>query len=108
MIDDPHEVVTLVQQMEAQLPISARVTKALLRTLKSREVKLPTTRQVQIEKVMYLGDEGGISCGLAVPGQSGLAVVVSLTHLRLANSHPLAEAVHAYQINRTRRLVQDC
>ena len=44
MIDDPREIVAVVQQMEAQLPIPARVTKALLRTLKSREVKLPTTR----------------------------------------------------------------
>jgi hypothetical protein len=56
--------------------------------------------------VMYLGDEGGIGCGLTVPGHADPAVVVSLTHLRLPSTHPLAPAVRAYQSVRTRKLAR--
>ncbi len=106
MIDDPREVATLIRKMEAHLPIPARVTKATVRALGTSEVKLPATRQVQIEKVMYLGDEGGIGCALTLPGRAGTAVVVSLTHLRVTNPHPLAGAIRTYRITRTKRLAQ--
>ena len=106
MIDDPAQVTALMQQMEAHLPIPAQATSALVRTLRESAVKLSPTRRVQIEKVLYLGDEGGIGCGLTVPGHADTAVVVSLTHLRLPSTHPLAPAVRAYQIARTRKLAQ--
>lgn len=106
MIDDPHEVATLMREMAAHLPIPARATKALVRELAKSEAKLPATRKVQIEKVMYLGDEGGIACALTLPGQADSAVVVSLTHLRVTNPHPLAGMIRTYQINRTRFLAQ--
>ena len=104
MIDDPTQVTTLMQQMEAHLPIPAQVTNALVRTLRARAVNIASKRRMQIEKVLYLGDEGGIGCGLTVPGQADTAVVVSLTHLRLPSTHPLAPDVRAYQIARTRKL----
>jgi hypothetical protein len=108
MIDDPGEVASLLEKMEAHLPIPARVTKALVRSLESKKIKFPATRKVQIEKVIHLGDGGGISCRLTVPGQSqsDAAVVASLTHLRVTKPHPLADDVRTYQINRTRRLAQ--
>ena len=104
MIDDPAQVTALMQQMEAHLPIPAQATNALVRTLRESAVKLSPKRRVQIDKVMYLGDEGGIGCGLKIPGQEDTAVVVSLTHLRLPNTHPLTPDVRAYQIARTRKL----
>lgn len=106
MIDDPTQVTALMQQMEAHLPIPGQATSALVRTLRASAVKLSPTRRVQIEKVIYLGDEGGIACGLKVPGQADTAVVVSLTHLRLPSTHPLAPAVRAYQSARTRKLAR--
>ncbi len=107
MIDDPTEVTALIRKMEAHLPIPARATNALVRTLREGAVKISSRRRVQIEKVMYLGDEGGIGCVLKLPGQDEAAVVASLTHLRLASSHPLASDVRAYQIARTRKLARD-
>ena len=106
MIDDPVQVTVLMQQMEAHLPIPAQATNALRRTLRESAVKLSPQRRVQIEKVIYLGDEGGIGCGLQVPGHADAAVVVSLTHLRLPSTHPLAPAVRAYQTARARKLAQ--
>ena len=106
MIDDPTQVTALMQQMEAHLPIPAQATNALRRTLRESAVKLSPQRRVQIEKVLYLGDAGGLGCGLTVPGYADTAVVVSLTHLRLPTTHPLAPDVRAYQIARTKKLAR--
>ena len=106
MIDDPTQVTTLMQKIEAHLPIPAQATNALVRTLRASGVNIAAKRRIQIEKVMYLGDEGGIGCGLKVPGQADTAVVVSLTHLRLPSTHPLAPDVRAYQIARTKKLAR--
>jgi hypothetical protein len=107
MIDDRTQVTALMQKMKAHLPIPAQATNALVRTLRASAVNIASKRGMQIEKVMYLGDEGGIGCGLKVPGQEDTAVVVSLTHLRLPSTHPLAPDVRAYQIARTKKLAEE-
>lgn len=84
--------------MKAHLPIRAHATKQLLPSLK---ISKPG---VQIIEVINLGDEGGISCLLKVSEQDTTAHLVSLTHLRLANSHPLAKDVRAYQFARIQKL----
>jgi len=106
MIDDPTQVTALMQKMKAHLPIPAQATNALVRSLRASAVNIASKRRMQIEKVMYLGDEGGIGCVLKVPGQEDTAVVVSLTHLRLPSTHPLAQDVRAYQIARTKKLAE--
>jgi len=107
MIDDPTQVTALMQKMKAHLPIPAQATNALVRNLRANAVNIASKRRMQIEKVMYLGDEGGIGCSLKVPGQEDTAVVVSLTHLRLPSTHPLAPDVRAYQIARTKKLAEE-
>jgi len=107
MIDDPATVTVLMRQMEGQLPIPALATTALVHTLRKSGVKIASTQRVQIEQVLYIGDEGGIACGITFPGQAGNAVVVSLTHLRMQSNHPLVQAVRAYQSERTRKLVRN-
>ena len=106
MIDDPSQVTALMQKMKAHLPIPAQATNALVRNLRASAVNIASKRRMQIEKVMYLGDEGGIGCVLKVQGQEDTAVVVSLTHLRLPSTHPLAPDVRAYQIARTKKLAE--
>ena len=106
MIDDPTQVTAFMQKMEAHVPIPAQATNALVRTLRASAVTISSQRRMQIDKVVYLGDEGGMGCGLTVPGQKDTAVVVSLTHLRLPSTHPLAPDVRAYQIARTKKLAR--
>ena len=106
MIDDPSQVTALMQKMKAHLPIPAQATNALVRSLRASAVKIASKQRMQIENVMYLDDEGGIGCALKVPGQVDTAVVVSLTHLRLPSTHPLAPDVRAYQIARTKKLAE--
>ena len=105
MIDNPVEVERLMRQMEEQLPIPARATSALVRFLRDQGVKLPASRRVEIENVHYLGDEGGIACGLRRPGDEE-AVIVSLTHLRVEGRHPAAEDIRTYQRRRTAGLAK--
>jgi hypothetical protein len=64
------------------------------------------TQRVQIDKVLYVGHEGGIACGLKISGHADRAIVVSLTHLCLESDHPLAKAIHVYQRDRTRKLAR--
>ena len=106
LIDDPNVVASLLKQMEAHLPIPAQVTPKVRHMLHAQKVILPASRRVKIEHVFYAGDEGGIVCGLAFPGASHEAVVISLTHLRIAAAHPLADAVRDYQRMRVHKLRQ--
>src|SRR5262249_4078772 len=104
LIDDPNEVASLLKHMEAQLPIPAQVTPEVRQMLRAQKVVIPANRRVKIEHVFYAGDEGGIVCGLAFPGASREAVVISLTHLRIAATHPLANAIRDYQRTRVHKL----
>ncbi|NOT56530.1 MAG: hypothetical protein HOP18_18175 [Deltaproteobacteria bacterium] len=104
MIDDPNVVSQLMKEMKTHLPIPAQVTPELRQMIRKQKVLIPASRQVQIDQVFYSGDEGGIVCGLAFPGAGDQAFVVSLTHLRIANAHPLATAIRDYQRARVKKL----
>ena len=104
MIDDQRMVQSLLRQIEAHLPIPARLTGAAARSLRSRGKSVLRDREVIIEKVYYAGDEGGIMCGLRRDPDSKEAVVISITHLRIPPQHPLAPEIRAYQHERIRRL----
>lgn len=106
MIDDPAQVSALMRKMEQHLPIPVKATKDLERTLRDRGIKRSSLRSARIEKVTYMGDEGGIGCVLELPGQDEESVVASLTHLRLGSHHPLAREVRAYQRSRARNLAR--
>jgi len=106
MIDNYEQAMELVEKMQEHLPIPARVTKALVLVLRDKGVKIPTRADVQIETVIYLGDEGGIGCGIQLAQQVGEVLVASLTHLRVKNKHPLAKEIRAYQVARTRKLAR--
>ena len=102
MIDDKIEVRELIQAMNAQLPIEAYVTHSLARSLRQRGTEIEANQPVQIDSVINLGDEGGISCGIGTFGTN--AVIVSITQLRFDASSPLAGRIRTYQTKRTQRI----
>ncbi len=53
--------------------------------------------------VSYLGDEGGIVCHVQ-PEDAESVIVVSLTHVRVPRTFPLATAVLDYQKHRVKKL----
>ncbi len=104
MIDDYEKTMALVQEMHLYLPLPARATKALVRIMRDKDIKLPGNREVEIESVFYMGDEGGIGCGLKYSTTSEEVVVASITHLRIKNTHPLGKKIRAYQFERIKNL----
>lgn len=104
MIDDPATVDKLMKQMQVHLPIPASPTSQLARMLRQQGLKLRAGRAVFIQRVFYLGDEGGISCDITPAGDTKTPLVVSLTHLRIAPGHPLYRDIRQYQRERVERM----
>jgi hypothetical protein len=74
--------------------------------MRDRGVKLARDQELQIHHVVYLGDEGGISCNVTPAPDAKEVLLVSITHLRVSARHPLAKEIRAYQRERTRKLAQ--
>jgi len=96
MIDNPKQVTTLMQKLKSHLPIPAKATDMLIRNLRANSINISFNSSIEITDVMYMGDDGGICCALKVIDQEEVAVVVSITNLRLPNTHPLSPDVRAY------------
>lgn len=98
--------------MEASLPINVRITERGLQGLREQDVKVSDPEQVyEIQSLFYSSDMGGILCNiLANAGDASKddknvgAFVLSLTHLRIDSSHPLAKRIKEYQKKRNLRL----
>jgi len=88
MIDNPKQVTTLMQKLKSHLPIPAKATDALIRNLRTNSINLSSNTGIEIKDVMYMGDEGGICCALRVIDQEDVAVVVSITNLRITKYTP--------------------
>ena len=73
--------------------------------MKAQGVKITRDQELPIKSVLYLGDEGGISCDVTPPGMKD-PIICSITHIRIKPSHPLAEEIRAYQMERKKRLAQ--
>lgn len=104
MIDNYAQAIALVERMNASLPIPARPTRQLTDLLRGKGASLGADPKLEIKKVFYGGDEGGIMCDVTPASMSKEAVICSLTHLRVHPKHPLAAEIRAYQETRTRRL----
>jgi N6-adenosine-specific RNA methylase IME4 len=106
MIDNHDEAMELVQKMEAQLPIIVHPGKVLIQSMREKGIKLASGQELEIEKVHYLGDEGGIGCGIRLATKEEGVMVVSLTNLRVIPGQPLTEEIWAYQLERTKKLTE--
>lgn len=102
-IDDQNEVEALIAKMEEYLPISAEVVRKQAAYFHLQGIPLPPHRHIQIHSVLNSGDEGGILCAISPPN-SKEAVLVSLTHLKINNRHPLFKEIYAYQKKRKAEL----
>lgn len=104
MIDNPKQVTALLNKLRANLPIPTQATDALASNLRENSINIRPGAQIEITDIMYMGDEGGICCALKITDQDESAVIVSITHLRILNIHPLSSDVRAYQMRRTKKL----
>jgi hypothetical protein len=106
MIDDYGKTMALLESMEENLPISVRPSAALVRTLRQQDVKLDRNRELEIRRVFYGGDEGGILCDVTPPDLEKTPIICSLTHVQISARHPLAQEIRAYQRERADKLAR--
>ncbi|NMF61116.1 hypothetical protein [Pseudanabaena yagii] len=117
-IDDPVFARQLFLDMESSLPINVRINEIGFQALKEQGVYLADTNTVyEMDKVFYAGDMAGILCSMSAKDaevsnsdqddqddQKSKPLVMSLTHLRIETSHPLAAKIREYQKIRSMRL----
>ena len=65
--------------------------------------KYLTENNLNHQQVLYMGDEGGITCDITPDGATSV-VLCSLTQVEILADHPLAAEIQAYQQARIRKL----
>jgi hypothetical protein len=103
MLDDPEQTERLLAALKAAIPFEAGVSPEALRRLRARESGSTWAARQIVHEVSYLGDMGGIVCHLQAPEAQEVAVI-SLTHVRVSSSLPLAAQVARYQKHRIKKL----
>ena len=98
MLDNPEKTTKLLAALKAAVPFEVELTERVIKQLRMDEREHHT-----VSEVSYAGDEGGIVCHI-VPPEKREALVVSLTHVRVPRSMPLAAAVVDYQKHRVKKL----
>ncbi|HXD85431.1 MAG TPA: hypothetical protein VN641_02990 [Urbifossiella sp.] len=103
MIDDPYEASELLRELDECLPTQAIATPQLVMALRGNTAGIQVNDVLAIDTVAYLGDDGGVACGIRSSGADNV-LVISITHLRFDAAHPLAGKIGAYQARRVKRL----
>ena len=105
MLDQPDKVAWLLAALKSVAPFEVELAPSLIEYLKGEDVAGGDRRQpFTARDFSYAGDVGGIVCHLARSEETGQALVVSLTHVRVLRSMPLAAAVRGYQKHRAKKL----
>lgn len=105
MIDDPEKTDDLLAALKSSLPVETRPTQALIQTIAKQSPDLLASGSCNVVKIFYMGDEGGITCGLDFDGSaSKTPYVVSITHLTFDRRMPLFRQIDAYQRHRIKKL----
>jgi hypothetical protein len=103
MLDHPEKTARLLAELRAAAPFKVELTPHLIAHLRARDVAAADHSEHIVSDLSYAGDEGGIVCHI-VPAEAGAAIIVSLTHVVVPRSSPLARAVLDYQKHRVKKL----
>jgi hypothetical protein len=103
MLDDPEQTDRLLAALKAAVPFEAQISQAALQQLRGRDGGSVWTARQTVRAVSCLGDMGGIVCHLQRPEAQEVAVI-SLTHVRVPPSLPVAAQVVRYQKHRLKKL----
>ena len=91
------DVENLIISMKKALPIYAYPAKYLLKEFPD----IYKGDRLEITDVLYLGNEGGISCSIL---RGNTVVIVSVTHLNFIDEHPLRDRINKYKFHRIQML----
>ncbi len=102
MLDRPERTARLLAALKAAAPFDVELAPSLIEYLQAENIADADHHVVW--DLSYAGDEGGIMCHMSRSEETGRALVVSLTHVRVPRSMPLAAAVADYQKHRVKKL----
>src|SRR5262249_14433656 len=103
MLDNPEKTARLLAALKAAVPFEVDLTPAVVKQLQSEYVANADQIRRIVSDLSYAGDEGGIVCHI-VPLDKQEALFISLTHVRMPRTMPLAAAVADYQKHRVKKL----
>jgi hypothetical protein len=103
MLDNPKKIEPLIAALKAAVPFDVELMPGLIKRLQRESISAVNEIRQTVSAVSYAGDEGGIVCHI-VPPDRREALVVSLTHVRVPRTMPLASAVLDYQKHRVKKL----
>jgi transcriptional regulator len=98
MLDNPEKTTKLLAALKAVVPFEVELTERLVKQLRVQHDAVADQKHHTVANLSYAGDEGGIVCHMTE------ALVVSLTHVHVPRSMPLAAAVADYQKHRVKKL----
>ena len=104
MLDNPEKTARLLAALKAAAPFDVELAPSLIEYLQAENAADADRMHHIVWDLSYAGDEGGIVCHLSRSEETGRALVVSLTHVRVPRTMPLAAAVLAYQEHRVKKL----
>ena len=103
MLDNPENTARLFVALKAAVPFEVELTPAVVKQLQSEKFAHADQTHRTVSNLSYAGDEGGIVCHI-VPPDEERALFISLTHVRMPRTMPLAAAVINYQKHRVKKL----
>lgn len=105
MIDNQDQVERLLLRLTEALPLPAIVPPSLMASLRGRSPSAKLSRDCEITKIFYSGDEGGVLCHVTFDDEQEKEVfLVSITHLAFDRRLPIAREIAAYQKHRIKRI----
>jgi hypothetical protein len=90
-----------IRELEKHLPIYFQPTSELRQIIRKQGKIINKNSELKVTKVFDSGDTGGIVCAIEDDGQ---VFIVSLTHLRIKQGHPLRDMILNYQKQRVNYL----
>ncbi len=107
MIDDPDKTARLMAEMEAALPLETKLSQDVKSTIVKQSPDIAIPDRCRVTRIFYMGDEGGIVCGLDIGGpDTKTPFIVSITHLVFDWQSSVFRQIEAYQRHRIKKLKQ--
>ena len=103
MLDNPEKATRLLTALKAAVPFEVEVLPAVIKHLQSENLTITNPTHQLVSDLSYAGDEGGIVCHI-VPEGKREALIMSLTHVRVPRTNPLAAAIIVYLKHRIKKL----
>jgi len=103
MLDNPEKTARLLAALKQAAPFEVELPPMVVKQLQADKVAAARQTHQTVSDLSYLGDEGGIVCHIVPPGNEA-AIIISLTHVRISRSMPLAASVLNYQKHRVKKL----